>query len=224
MKRKTDTNRWRVTPIEHAEMQSRYLVGFLNTASDPPEHAEVLRIFERCVELDDLRRTAPPLPVPMPPYPPDEIQEHHTRKTLALRAVNKALRGFQFLPQLGDGLDGYRVDWIPGSIQTAAEVERSLNAGDLPISSLGAVKIVLEMTEAGTLDRIRKCPVCQRWFFAQTNKKAVCSDACRFQKFKQNPTLNKPKDRVTYMQKYRKNPRVKAKAKAKKEKRNAKTK
>ena len=51
--------------------------------------------------------------------------------------------------------------------------------------------------------------MCGRWFFALTNKKAVCSDACRFQKFKQGKDAFN-EERAEYMREYRSNPRVKA--------------
>jgi hypothetical protein len=57
------------------------------------------------------------------------------------------------------------------------------------------------MTEQGSLDRVRKC-ICGRWFFATTNKKEVCSDACRFRKFQDGLGPALKEQRRKYMQKY----------------------
>ena len=74
------------------------------------------------------------------------------------------------------------------------------------------------MQTAGTLDRIRKCQ-CGLSFFAQSNKKAACSDACRVAKFMQSSATYK-EDRAKYMRKYRK-VRADAEAKAKAKRREA---
>jgi hypothetical protein len=213
MQRKTDMNRLGLTLLEQATMQGGYfLVGFLNTANDRPEHAEVLKILDLCKEIDEIGKKADLT---------DQASAYFTRWPIALSALNSALRGFQFVPLVVGVFPGsFGVFWSSPDRRgfTPAEVERSITlAHAYPITSHGAVQMVLEMTEARTLDRIRKC-FCGQWFFAQTNKKAVCSDACRFQKFKQGATFNE--DHTTYMQNYRKNPKVKAKGR----KSNAKTK
>jgi hypothetical protein len=82
----------------------------------------------------------------------------------AVKNLNAALRDFRFAPCLIDGGQSYRVLWGPAPAPAAI------------------VGQILRMTEAGTIDRVRQC-VCGRWFLAESNKKRVCSDACRFQKF-----------------------------------------
>lgn len=180
-------------------MQAERLIDSLNAAESEPEHAEVMRIFGLCRQLDELRKTAPPMPYPSEPTP--KIFSYEIKASRLLTAVNDALGKFQFRPALGGR---YRVNWLPARPHafTDSEVKRAQQSGKLPTPPLAAVQLLLEMLEAGTLDRIRQC-FCGRWFFATTNKKRVCSDACRFQKFNDQ--------RAEYMKEYRKNPRVKAK-------------
>jgi hypothetical protein len=67
----------------------------------------------------------------------------------------------------------------------------------------GHLKQILNMAEAGTLSLVRRC-ICGQWFFAATNKKLVCSDACRFRKFKQDHQQSFNENRAKYMRTYRK--------------------
>jgi hypothetical protein len=210
MKRKIRVNRQlRVTLIEHAEMQAGYLVGFLNTVNDRPEHAEVLKILDLCKELEELRKTAPRRPLPAEPT--SEVASYLSRMPIAMSALNKMLQKFQFVPALiglAFGDDPFRVDWSPAHVQflAPAEVKRIMMAGATPIPPLSAVKLVLEMTETGTLDRIRKC-ICGLWFFAGNNKKYSCSDACKFKKHTQRAAFKS--GRADYMKGWRKNRKAK---------------
>jgi hypothetical protein len=58
------------------------------------------------------------------------------------------------------------------------------------------IKIILDLMETGTLARVRQC-ICSKWFYAESNKKKVCSDACRARKFSEGT------DRTEYMRAYR---------------------
>jgi hypothetical protein len=97
-----------------------------------------------------------------------------------------------------------------------ADVESEAKPGELSIPTPSIVKTILEMTEGGALSRIRQC-ICGMWFYAERNKKQVCSDACRAQKFiANNPDYNRRQ--AEKMRKYRatlKNPKVKVKPKRK---------
>jgi hypothetical protein len=173
------------------------VVQFLNEEQDEAARAGVLKVFELCRRLDAIRRET---------YgtckSSAELAEHlnadTSQKYSELNELNAALRKFQFVPAL---LPGHKICWR-GLNQRATE------PGTIPAANF--VKLVLDMTEDGTLDRVRQC-FCRRWFFAQTNKKTVCSDACRFQKFKHGDQKRFKKKRAAYMREYRNNPRVKAK-------------
>jgi hypothetical protein len=178
------------------------LVRFLNSPpGGSPKRAEVVKVFELFKQLDELQKEEVELRKAAPPrelegYPPrfTAAERENTKRTESLRrAINAALLRFRFTPMLEIGA---KVRWIPAGKSTGAVISNFL-------------KMILDALEEGWLGRFRQC-LCGQWFFANTNKKSVCSDACRFQKFKQGKdTFNK--ERAEYMRKYRSNPRVKAK-------------
>ena len=201
-------------------MQADHVLCFLNdSAASGAERAKAMSVFGLCQQLDALRKTAPPLP--LPPEPPPGFWQYSVKLSALQKAVNEALREFRFVPMLGGGPDPYWVGWISPRVRrlTKHQIRNAKESGAIPTPPLFAIKVTLEMLEAATLDRIRHC-VCGRWFFAASGKKMACSDACRFQKFKQVDPDRFHKERAEYMKDYRKNPRVKAK----KEKQNGRTK
>jgi len=58
------------------------------------------------------------------------------------------------------------------------------------------IKSILDLLESGALARVRQC-ICRKWFYATSNKKQVCSDACRARKFSEGT------NRSEYMRGYR---------------------
>ncbi|MHB2006832.1 MAG: hypothetical protein ACYCOX_02160 [Acidobacteriaceae bacterium] len=42
-----------------------------------------------------------------------------------------------------------------------------------------AIFLLRDVTAAGTIGRLRECPWCGKWFFADNLKKQMCSDSCR---------------------------------------------
>ncbi len=182
-------------------------MSFLNQEQDTAARAEVLHIFELCRELEGLRQEDEADTGPVNAKAVERFNKRNSQAMSALNALNAALNKFQFAPWLC-GLGTYRVLWRA----VKADAEPSA------ISTASIVKALLEMTEVGALERIRQC-FCGRWFFAQTNKKTVCSDGCRFRKFKDG-AQNFNQGRAQYMRNYRKN----AKVIARKKKINGKTK
>lgn len=115
-------------------------------------------------------------------------------------AINRHLWQFPFFARLGPWRFHPYVSWLPAPASDAQPDLKRLgkhHSGDLPsvYFHCDMIRLILSMTEAGTVRRIRKC-ICGKWFFAQTNKKRVCSNACRFQKFS--------KGHAAYMRRYRK--------------------
>jgi hypothetical protein len=198
MARPDQSNRsLRAARMEYAAIHAELLVRFLNAGAES-EDSRLWKLFGLCRQLN--RNTVPP-----------------TLNRL-MRAINDALREFQFRPALGVPEYGrYRVGWVPAFVPGPADdpdVKRlKENPHEIPTSPTAVVKVILDMVEDGALDRIRQC-FCGRWFFATTNKKRVCSDACRFQKFKHGDAKGFRDQRAEYMREYRKNPKVKAKRRA----------
>jgi hypothetical protein len=175
---------------ELALVQAQRLVDFLNTADTAAPSMEVgraLQIFELCQQLEDhlraLRKSA---------------MDGRTHALLHL--INAHLEEFPFLAVLGPWQSHLFVWWRRAPDRHPQRDVRPLGAKRLKEMSscafhLDMIRLILTMTEAGTVGRIREC-ICGKWFFAQTNKKRVCSDACRFQKFS--------REHANYMRSHRK--------------------
>jgi hypothetical protein len=67
--------------------------------------------------------------------------------------------------------------------------------------------------ESGEWERVRKCPICQKWFYAQSKKKLVCSNSCRFRKYQANGVVRDK--RREYMRSYFRHPKVKTRLRLK---------
>ena len=191
-------------------MQSKMLLSFLNTP-DVSGHAQVLQTLQVCHQLHQLRKTAPSI------YPEQETEAIWTfmrKRESLLDDVNQILRPFQFTPMLGGGnaaWERYSVDW-GAVIPSGSEARFVPRTRTIVIPAIGAIKLTLEMLTNGMLDRIRQCR-CGQWFFAASNKKTVCGDACRFHTFREKDSFKT--HRAAYMREYRQNSAVRKRIKSK---------
>jgi hypothetical protein len=191
----------RTSALEHAAMQAKMLVDFLNSP-DIAGHAGVLEILQLCQRLHELRKTAPAV------YPKDATDANWTfmsQRDSLLKAVNEILRPFQFTPRLDGGLTAsgrYSVDWR-ALITSRSKASVIPGTGATVIPAIRAIKLVTDMLTSGMLDRVRCCAFCARWFFAHTNKKKSCGGRCRKEKCKQSAAQTFKKHRASYMREYR---------------------
>ena len=179
--------------LKHAVTEAGRLVTFLNTASTAPESWRAMQVFELCQQLGELQA--------------EPKSTAKRRESALLSALNAHLELFRFIPVRGP----LSVFWREAPDNRSPAPVRPLTGKELsampvPVFHIDIIRVMLAMSEVGTLGRIRKC-ICGKWFFAQTNKKQVCSDACRFQKF-QNSKQEDPKtfkrNHTKYMREYRK--------------------
>jgi len=176
---------------QFAVLQAERLAEFLNAADAALSFPETttgplfraMQIFESCQKIEARWR-----------------QSTSDKPTAGwFKNINALLEGFSFVPVLNPlGSDLWvwwrqAPDWNSRREVWAGGSKHSDTKGSL--FSYDVIRLILNMTEAGTLNRIRKCH-CGRYFFAQTNKKRVCSTACRLEKFN--------RDHPDYMSKYRK--------------------
>ena len=144
-----------------------------------------MQIFELCQQLEDHLRALGNS------VPDKQIQS-------LLRLINAHLEEFPFLAVLGPWRVHPFVSWRgapPRHLRSDVKTLRQrLTEMAASAFHFDMIRLVLSMTEAGMVGRIRQC-ICGTWFFAQTNKKRVCSDACRFQKFN--------REHANYMRSYR---------------------
>ncbi|HXS98712.1 MAG TPA: hypothetical protein VN736_29145 [Candidatus Limnocylindrales bacterium] len=197
MKRSKPTNRFlRNTDFDAA--RAEILVGFLNEPDDGSElRFRVLQIFRMCREMRE-----------------ESVRQNPS----ILRPINAHLEEFSFTVSLSFRGE-YELNWRPAPYVQHSTAPEPLNTARLRVSSpSAAVMQVLEMQMARSLDRIRECR-CGKWFFARTNKKAVCSDRCRLAKHREDEPEAYRKDRADYMRKWRIDKKHEAERKAKAEKR-----
>jgi hypothetical protein len=186
----------RISALAHANMQAEMLVNFLNS----PEafgHSRVLETLQLCHQLYQLRTTAPAV------YPKEyeAIREFMTKREALLTELNKILESFPFTSMVSGGNTGlapYSVDWRAVMAIGSGVLVRP--GGEIVIPDVSAIRLTLELLGNGMVDRIRQCR-CKQWFFAASNKKNVCGDACRHQQFRQKDRFKA--DRAIYMREYR---------------------
>lgn len=203
-----------LTPLE--KYRGCLLAYFLNRDLD--EHKEIGQILEGCQELHALYTKRPP------PFPSPERRAYELKQLSLASKITEALRQFEIFLGLEVSELGILTVYFPAhpvsSAKQKAVIAQFTKSGVRVFGPHTAVQVILEMTGAGTVDRIRQCenPDCHKWIMAVTGKKVVCDDACRFAKYvakhgsrandmarsrklhRQNPNLKRQKRTVTYEQ------------------------
>jgi hypothetical protein len=189
MKRSDAQNR--LLRINLDRTRCHYVIAFLNeTGGDRQAKEQVTEVFELFRQLDSLQRVGRNFP--------DQVS--------AGKHLNSVLKAFLYTPY---------VAVMPGKRPPIIWREAPGDSAEIPTTSTAfIVSNIIAAYERGTLERIRKC-LCGSWFFAESAKKVVCSDACRFRKFKEGKKESFNEERAAYMREYRGNPRVKASKRAK---------
>lgn len=220
---KTETNRLpKISALAAARERGERLANFLNTTKGDPKQQRVLDVIDCCRELAALRWASRPT---VEYIESSAGIKHEVQKAKLTQRIDTILQQYRFVPAVS--VD-YRlvVSWRPSAAPELSEAEmKALRAspGDLskfPIGETAAIQAVLEMAAQDMLDRIRECR-CGNWFMATTNKKQVCSDACRFEKYRDDQEAQEKRE--AYDRKYNKNPKVKQRrSKQRKARRNKK--
>ena len=203
----------RLSPLE--KLRGEQLAQFLNGQMD--EHEEIGQLLECCQQVYSLYVKRPPLS-----QSPERIAYERQQAILLTKVNHLFLCKFEVVPRLEASEQGLANAW--SSVQPLSpameQAIRAFKSHPQPIGPHSAVQVILEMTVAGTVDRIRQCenPNCRKWIMAVTGKKVVCDDACRFAKYvakhgsrandmaksrklhRQNPNLKRQKRTVTYKQ------------------------
>ena len=167
----------RLSPLE--KYRGELLAYFLNRDLD--KHKEIGQILQSCQELHALY-THRPAPLPSPERRAYELKQ----RSLASK-ITEALRQFEiFLGLEVSELGISTVYFLAHPVRSAkqkAVIAYFTKSGVRAFGPHSAVQVILEMTGAGTVDRIRRCENCQKWLMAISGKKVVCDDACRFAKY-----------------------------------------
>lgn len=166
-----------LTPIE--KQRGEQLAQFLN--GDLDEYEKIGRTLQWCQEVYSLYVKRPPLS-----RSPERIAYERQQATLLTR-VNEAVRKFEAHPRLEAHEAGLTSVWASTRPlhPTMVQALRAFKSGPPPIGPATAIAIILEMTVAGSITRIRQCenPGCQKWIMVTSTKRLTCSDDCRFAKY-----------------------------------------
>lgn len=168
-----------LTPLE--KQRGELLAYFLNR--DLHEHKEIGRILEGCQELHALYTKRPP------PFASPERRAYELKQLSLASKINEVLRQFEVFLGLEVSEMGLSTVYFLAhpviSAKQKAVIAQFTKSGIRAFGPHTAVQVILEMTGAGTVDRIRRCenPDCHKWIMAISGKKVVCSDACRFAKY-----------------------------------------
>jgi hypothetical protein len=171
-----------LSPLE--KQRGEQLAQFLNGELDVYE--EIGELLEWCQQVYSLYGKRPPLSRSQ-----ERLAYEREQATLLTRINRLVLCKYQAVPRLEASEQGLANVWERVEPLSPAEMKALsvFKSGLEPITAHRAVHIILEMTTAGTLDRIRQCenPNCRKWIMVTSTKRVTCSDACRFEKFKMQP-------------------------------------
>ena len=172
-----------LTPIE--KQRGELLAYFLNRDLD--EYEEIGQILQGCQELHAHYARRPP------PFPSPERRAYELKQLSLASKVNEVLRKFEIVLGLEVSELGLSTVYFPAfsvsSAKQKAVIAHFTKSGVRVFGPHTAVQVILEMTGAGTVDRIRRCenPDCRKWIMATSTKRVTCSDACRFAKYQMQP-------------------------------------
>jgi hypothetical protein len=168
-----------LTPLE--KYRGELLAYFLNR--DLVEHPEIGQILQSCQELHTLYTHRPA------PLPSSERRAYELKQLSLASKITEALRQFEiFLGLEVSEQLGISTVWYPArpiSSKHKAVIAQFTKSGARAFGPHTAVQVILEMTGAGSIDRIRQCgnPNCRKWIMVTSTKRLTCSDDCRFAKY-----------------------------------------
>jgi hypothetical protein len=151
------------------------LAGFLNLAT--PESGLILKILRL---LQDAVRTADSAPESLPRWERiegiDESSEIRIQRT-------SAWPGFQSMYRANELLKQYKP---PLRLETQTNGNSRLrSAPKHETSESEAAHALVMLAEKGwaTLSLLRKCPGCEKWFFAKRQNQKCCDEVCKHKKY-----------------------------------------
>jgi hypothetical protein len=182
-----------LTPIE--KQRGSLLAYFLNR--DLGEYREIGQILEGCQELHALYTKRPQ------PFPSHEWRAYELKQRSLASKITEALRQFEVFLGLEVSELGISTVYFPAFPVRSrkAVIAQFTKSGIRAFGPHTAVQVILEMTGAGTVDRIRQCenPNCRKWLMVTSKNRVTCNDACRSAKYQL-----KKGSRANYMRNLRK--------------------
>jgi hypothetical protein len=168
-----------LSPLE--KYRGEQLAQFLNGEWDKCER--IGELLGWCQQVYSLYRNRPPLS-----RSAERTAYERQQATLLTKINHLVLDKFAVVPHLVASEQGLQNLWssVEPLSPEIAQAIRAFKSNPQPIGPHSAVMIILEMTGAGTVDRIRRCdnPDCLKWIMVTNSKRVTCSDVCRFEKYK----------------------------------------
>jgi len=178
------------------------LIRFLNQAKTLRGKRIVL-ILEKMLELEGMTRPIKPEEpmIAAAEWERTDPKKYELHWEIEKRRVllERELSHFRFTPRaevvMGGG--GKRPSmwaaWWKGDAGLRAEQHLRMRPSE-------ALELILKLTQAGDLTRLRRCSQCQKWLFARTRHQAFCSTKCQQKNYTQSDTWKA--HRRAYMRSY----------------------
>lgn len=179
------------------------LIQFLNQAKTP-RGERIVMIVEQMLEIEAMTNPIKPeepmfgAAVEWERTAPKKYQLHweiEKRRVLLERELSR----YRFTPRaevvMGGGGKGPSV-WAAGWRGDAP----SRRERHLRMTASEALVLILKLTQAGDLTRIRRCSECQKWLFARSRHQTFCSTKCQQKNYTQSAAWKA--HRRDYMRRY----------------------
>ncbi len=92
-----------------------------------------------------------------------------------LRQLNSELSRYRTFPYISQGRGGWCFQW-------EVAYQGDLDGGLIDASRVVELPLVLtaiRLAEQGLIERVRRCPIDRRWFYARTKESRFCGSKCR---------------------------------------------
>ena len=195
------------------------LADFLNVATGLAKQKRLLDLLERYRKLQQLLPTVRSfLRIKGGPLGGALVYDLRANKEALslIKQINRLLARYQFrravsqaffrenqTPTIETGTYSYRS--VPISRGERRNLEMGRGSGT--VEEHGAVEEVLDLAEAGELDRLRQCGFCERWFMASRPDQLYCTAKCSGKRHRQE--RKESGKAAEYQRKYRRMDKLK---------------
>jgi hypothetical protein len=161
------------------------LVKFLNKANIMRRGKQIVAILEMMLDLEKMTKVikGPVLAdLSLKKKVPKQYQLlWEIRRRIAL--LNRELANYQFIPtaDILAGGDGGASQWFAYWRRDSREKPEH----GLRIMASEALELILRLTQAGDLNRLRHCSQCQMWLYAKFRHQNFCSAQCQQKSYTQ---------------------------------------
>ena len=178
------------------------LIKFLNQTKTPRGKRIVL-ILEKMLELERMTQSIPPEEpmIAAVEWERTDAEKYQLHWEIEKRRaqLERELSRYRFTP---------RAEVLMGGGGKAPSIWGAWWKGDeglrwenhLRMIPSEALELILKLTQAGDLTRIRRCSECKKWLFARTRHQTFCSTKCQQKNYTQSDTWKA--HRAAYMRRY----------------------